>query len=85
MNVYEQETGTEASNSWDPVSDAYFSPFFDLTAAILGIATPEADFTNRELGSQITKALASARQRFGDFLMRSHGRSPRIMIQTKKP
>jgi hypothetical protein len=85
MKVYEQETEKEAGNSWDPVSDAYFGPFFDLTSAVIRIAAPDVSLSNRALGSKITKALASARQRYGDFLMRSHGRSSGIRIETKKP
>jgi hypothetical protein len=85
MNVYEHETGKEAGNSWDPVKDTYFGPFFDLTSAVIRIAAPDVSLGNRVLGSKITKALASARQRYGDFLMRSHGRSSGIRIETKKP
>jgi hypothetical protein len=80
MVIFESQTGKEAGNSWDPVRDAYFGSFFDFTKAVLTIAAPGEKFTNRALGSQITKALASAKKLYGDFLARSHGRLPRIQI-----
>jgi len=84
MQIFERVTGKEASNSWDPKKNAYFGPFYDFTAAVVRIAASGETYDNRTLGQQITRALASARKIYGDFLARSHRRSPRIFIDPRR-
>lgn len=84
MEIFERETRKEASNSWDPKKDAYFGPFFEFTETVARIAAPGENFANRTFGQQITRALASARKKYGDFLARSHRRSPRIFIDPRR-
>ena len=77
MAVFEIETEKEAGNSWHPTRNVYFGPFFDFVKVMVDIVEPQKAFSNSSLGSLITRALISARELSGNFLMRKHGRSSR--------
>jgi hypothetical protein len=78
--IFERETGTEAGNSWHPIRNVYFSPFFDLVKGILDIVAPSEAGNNKALGSNITRALMMAREMKGSYLARTHGQGLRLFV-----
>ncbi len=76
--IFEGETGKEAGNSWHPIQNVYFGPFFDFVTAVFDIAAPGAALGNAALGQLITRSLMKTRELSGNYLARSHGRFPRV-------
>jgi hypothetical protein len=80
VKIFERETGKEAGNSWHPIENLYFGPFFDFVKGVLDIVAPHEASSNKSLGSQITRALMAANELWGSYLTRTHGQGPRVRM-----